>query len=300
MALRPAPTDENAWTYEILARVCDRVGADVSGARLIKFTNNAVFALPNSGLVVRIAGSAVTAGRATKVVGVARWLAEHGMPTVRLATGLPQPLKIEGYAVSLWEMVPETETVPTGHDLGRILLRFHSLPAPAMELPAWETLAVIRSRIAAGETLTEDERAFLVDAVDAVAADVESIDYVLEPGPIHGDPIIGNLIPGPNGAILCDFDGTCIGPREWDLIPAAVGQLRFGYSVDYHGQLAAAYGLDIRTWSGFPVLRRVRELQLVCSALPVLSTKPSIRDRWRHRFETLRAGDAEALWALYR
>lgn len=49
--------DQTAWPDRVLAEVCARVGADASEARLIKFTNNAVFARPSSELVVRIAGS---------------------------------------------------------------------------------------------------------------------------------------------------------------------------------------------------------------------------------------------------
>jgi hypothetical protein len=54
--------------------------------------------------------------------------------------------------------------------------------------------------------------------------------------------------------VICDFDSTSTGPREWDLTPAAVGKLRFNYPVDTDGQLASAYGFDVITWNGFPVL----------------------------------------------
>lgn len=292
--------DKSAWPYRVLAEVCVRVGADDSGARLIKFTNNAVFALPHSGLVVRIAGSPSVGRSATKVVSVARWLATHEMPTVRLATDLPQPLQIDGHAVSLWELVPDTGAEPTGHDLGRILRRFHDLSDAPKDLPAWNTLGLIRSRLDTTDALTRDERRFLEETADAVASDLEGIVYFLEPGPIHGDPFVGNLIPGPDGPILCDFDSTSVGPREWDLTPAAVGRLRFRYPVDYHGQLAESYGIDILKWSGFPVFRRLRELQLVCSVLPVLSTNARVRDQWRHRFDSFRRGDLDAGWTTYR
>lgn len=292
--------DHTAWPYRVLAEVCTRVGADASEARLIKFTNNAVFALPSSELVVRIAGSPAVARSANKVVDVGRWLATHEMPTVRLATNLPQPLDIDGHAVSLWKLVPGAGEQPTGYDLGRILRRFHGLSDAPSDLPAWNTLGAVRSRLEAAEALTRDEHAFLSEAADAVASDLDEIEYFLEPGPIHGDPFVGNLIPGPHGPILCDFDSTSVGPREWDLTPAAVGRLRFRYPTDYHGPLAESYGVDILNWSGFPVFRRLRELQLVCSVLPVLSTSAGIRDQWRHRFDTFRSGDVDARWTTFR
>lgn len=296
---RSAP-DPGSWPYVVLDKVCAQVDANASQARLIKFTNNAVFALPNSHLVVRIAGSAAVGRSAGKVVDVARWLESHEMPTVRLATHLPQPLDVDGHAVSLWELVPDTGRPATGRDIGHTLRRFHSLPDAPDHLPPWNTLGLIRSRLETTDVLTNAEHTFLMDAADAITADLEKVDYVLEPGPIHGDPFVGNLIPGPDGPILCDFDSTCVGPREWDLTPAAVGRLRFRYPVDYHGQLVEAYGVDVLTWAGFPVFRRLRELQLVCSVLPVLATNPGVREQWRHRFDTFRSGDLEARWTTYR
>lgn len=297
----PSITPEpKSWPYEVLAEICSRIGADAAEARLIKFTNNAVFTLPSSQLVVRIAGSPTIARSAVKVVHVANWLATNDMPTVRLATDLPQPVDIAGHRASIWDLVSGGGRQANGYDIGRILRRFHALAEPPPDLPPWNTLGAIRSRVESTEVLTRDERAFLTNTADQVATDLADIDYILEPGPIHGDPFIGNLIPSPNGPMLCDFDSTCIGPREWDLIPAAVGRLRFRYPVDYHGQLAEAYGTDILTWSGFPVLRRLREFQLVCSVLPVLPTNPSLKDQWRHRFDTFRRGDLDARWSTYR
>lgn len=287
------------WPYAVLAEVCELVGADAVTARLIKFTNNAVFALPKASLVVRIAGSSTVAASARKVVDVARWLASHDMPSVRPATDLTQPIDVSGHAVTLWELVPNQGTAPTGTDLGRIARRFHELDQ-APRLPAWSTLDAVQSRLATAEVLTAAEHAFLSETVDEIACELDHLDYILEPGPIHGDIFAGNLIAGPDGPILCDFDSTCIGPREWDLTPAAVGRVRFTYPVDYHGQLAEAYGIDILDWPGFATFRRVRELQLVCSVLPVLATNPSLREQWRHRFDTFRDGDLDARWSTYR
>lgn len=292
--------DPTSWPRAVLDEICAKVDADASGARLLKFTNNAVFALPSSRLVVRIAGSAAVGQSAHKVVEVARWLESHDMPTVRLATDLPQPIQVQGHAVSIWQLVHDTGRSATGRDIGHILRRFHSLPDPPPDLPSWSTLGLIRSRLETTGVLTKNEHAFLSDTADNIAANLEDIDYFLEPGPIHGDPFIGNLIPGRDGPILCDFDSTCIGPREWDLTPAAVGRLRFRYPVDYHGQLAETYGVNILTWPGFSLFRKLRELQLVCSVLPVLSTNPSVREQWRHRFETFRDGDLDARWTTYR
>lgn len=296
---KPELADDVDWPYEVLARTCEHIGADPVGARLIKFTNNAVFALSRDPYVVRIAGSDAIAGRAVKVVAVAEWLAKHGMPTVRLLGDIKQPLEIEGHAVTVWHQVADVGPRPTGHDLGRIARRFHALPDAPDGLPAWDQFGTVRTRLGAQDVLTDGERQYLTDVTDELEADLAGVDFLLEPGPIHGDVFAGNLIAGPDGPVLCDFDSTCTGPREWDLTPAAVGRLCFHYPIDYHGQLAEGYGVDILNWSGFPVFRRIRELQLVTSVLPVLRSSPRIREQWRYRFETFRAGDTDAVWTTY-
>ncbi|MBE1875734.1 phosphotransferase enzyme family protein [Myceligenerans pegani] len=292
----PGDTD---WPYAVLAATCERIGASPEDARLIKFTNNAVFALARDPFVVRIAGSSAIEKRVNKVVSVANWLARHDMPTVRLVEGIEQPMTVDGRLVTVWHKVADVGPQPTGHDLGRIAKRFHALPDAPGSLPKWDQLHSTRTRLATQDVLTGDEHDFLAQTADELEAELAEVDYLLEPGPIHGDVFAGNLIPGPDWPVLCDFDSTCHGPREWDLTPAAVGRLRFHYPVDYHGQLAEAYGLDITTWPGFTVFRRIRELQLVCSVLPVLRSSPRIRDQWRHRFETFRDGDLDAVWTTY-
>jgi hypothetical protein len=285
---------------EVLAEVCAQAGVDPAGAQLVKFTNNAVFRLARAPVVVRIAGSAVVRSRAPKVVAVARWLARHDMPTVRLLPGIDQPVPAGHHMATLWILVPAVGPTPTGVHLAAVLRRFHALPPPDFHLPDWRPVGPIRERISAGQVLSNDERAFLLDVCDEVEGGLARVRYVLPRGPIHGDGFLGNLIPGPTGPMICDFDSTSVGPREWDLTPVAVGRLRFSYAVDTHAELAAAYGFDVLRWSGFPVLRRLRELQLVTSVLPVLSGNPGLRQQWQHRFWSFKDADESARWDPYR
>jgi hypothetical protein len=288
------------WMTTVLAEVCARARLDPAGAELVKFTNNAVFRLVRDPVVVRIAGSSAVRARVPKVVAVARWLAEHDMPSVRLLDGIEQPVRAGGHVATLWQQVPATGPAPTGYDLAVILRRFHELPPPDFELPAWRPVGPIRERIAEARGLADDDLALLMVACDETEAALASLRYVLPPGPIHGDGFLGNLIPGPDGPVICDFDSTSTGPREWDLTPAAVGRLRFNYPVDTHGQLASAYDFDVMTWSGFPVLRRLRELQLVTSVLPVLEGNPGLREQWERRYRSFREEDDRVRWEAYR
>jgi Ser/Thr protein kinase RdoA (MazF antagonist) len=284
----------------VLAAICAAAGLDPSNAELIKFTNNAVFRLPKVPAVVRIAGSSAVRDRIDTVVQVAAWLAEQDIQAVRLWPHVSQPVTAASYPATIWQYVPPSGPQPTGDDLAALLLQFHKLPRPPLPMPRWSPFTEIRQRLAEPEGLHPDDQAFLLRRCDELETELASVQYVLPPGIIHGDPFLGNLIPGPNGPVLCDFDSTCIGPREWDLTPIAVGKLRFNYPHDDHSLVAERYGFDVTTWDGFSVLRRIRELKLVTSVVPVLRSNPDIRDQWQYRLTTFKQGDATAKWDTYR
>jgi hypothetical protein len=284
----------------VLAAVCEHAGLDPTGAELIKFTNNAVFRLRRHPAVVRIAGSATMRGRVDKVVTVARWLAQQDLPAVRLLPGVEQPVRVNGAVATVWRAVPSVGPVPSGADLGRILRRLHSAGHVPSELPAWRPVDSIRSRIAEAEGLDPDDHDFLITTCDEMEPAVDGLRYVLPTGFIHGDATVANLISGPDGPVICDFDSAAVGPREWDLTPVAAGHLRFANRVDNQTPLAATYGFDVTTWAGFPVLRRLRELQLVTSVVPVLRSNPGLYEQWQHRLRTFRKGDDRERWELYK
>jgi hypothetical protein len=311
---------------------------DPTGHTVLKFTNNAVLRLPRAGVVVRIAGSAAVGDRAQRVVRVARLLERHGVPAVRLAQTDDQPLLVRGHEVTVWHDVrPVREPVP--EDLAALLQAVHAVPmaAPAapmvparrgrsrrpsvpgqntgpipvqaaqasearVSLVRWGPVAGIRRRIASAGQVPRADLAFLQAETDAVAEELvalNELEPLLPAGLIHGDSFLGNIIVGEDGPVLCDFDSTCWGPREWDLTPIAVGALRFDYGGDPAARFAAAYEHDVRSWPGFPALRRLRELQLVTSVLPVLAANPGLQPQWRFRVDSLRRGDASARWSTY-
>lgn len=286
--------------HDVLTAICADAGLDPSGAELIKFTNNAVFRLRASSAVVRIAGSTAVRNRIGTVVSVARWLAEQDVPAVRLWPGINQPVEARGHLATIWRLVPATGPRPTGADLARILRSFHALAEPPFAMREWSALREARQRLAEPEGLDPADQALLLESCDTLEAELSGVRSVLGYGVIHGDPFMGNLIAGPEGPVLCDFDSTSTGPREWDLTPVAVGKLRFSYSHDDHSLLARGYGFDVTTWDGFHVLRRIRELQLVTSVVPILRSNPSIITQWRFRLATFKNGDTEAKWETYR
>jgi hypothetical protein len=281
----------------VLTGIGEVCGLDVGDARLIKFTNSAVFDLPRADVVVKIAGSQLVTERIPKVVRVARWLEAHDIPAVRLLRSVDQPVHVHGHAATLWRRLPGDGPEPTGRDLADLIRRFHRLPV-LEGLPDWDPTNGIRRRLAEADGLGVEELAFLANRCGEIEGRLARLAPVLAPGPIHGDAFLGNLIPSARGPVLCDFDSTSIGPREWDLTPVAVGSLRFDYEVDPHRSFAADYGFDVTTWGGFPVLRQLRELQLVTSVLPILRSNPTVREQFEHRLASLKAGDATR-WQPY-
>ncbi|MGX7823709.1 phosphotransferase enzyme family protein [Actinokineospora sp. 24-640] len=281
-----------------LAEVCRAVDLDPAGARLLRFTNNAVFLLAGAPVVVRIVGSVALRHRVRKVVELARWFTEHDVPAVRLLDGVEQPVAVGQYTATLWQEVPPCDEVCGPADLARLLRAVHALPPPP-GLPEWDPLDDVRRRIGEADGVDDGELAFLRERCAEVADALTRVEYALPTGLVHGDAHLGNLIPTPLGPVLCDFDSGCVGPPEWDLTPLAVGVRRFGEPVRRYEELAESYGFDVMAWPGFAVLREVRELKLTTSVLPIMASSPEVRPELLRRLRDFRLGDTSATWSRY-
>ena len=298
--LAPSGRFTPAKLARVLTEVCAAAGLDPAGATLLRFSTNAVYRLASAPVVVRISASWSLRHRVPKVVAVGNWLASQEFPSVRLFAGIAQPVVVGDYLATIWDEVPTTAHRPNTRDLATLLRRLHELPKPAFGLPAWAPLDDVDRRIADAEELAEDDRAFLAQWRATLAEQLATLEYPLAPSVVHGDAHLGNLIPGPDGPVLCDFDSTSWGPPEWDLTPVLVAQRRFGGSARESRALLRTYGFDVTQWSGFEVLRQVRELKLVTSVLPILRSNPGLAPELHRRLASVRSGDAGDRWARYR
>ncbi|MGH4018653.1 MAG: phosphotransferase enzyme family protein [Pseudonocardiaceae bacterium] len=283
-----------------LAAICRECGLDPDGARLIRHVNNAVFHLATDPVVVRLVTLPSYVPRAELAVMAATWFARHGVPAIRLVGGIDQPVRVGGYVATVWEAVPPVGPPPGGVDLARMLRMLHGLPVPEGSLPSWDPLADFINRLADATELATEDRGFLQRRCDELAAALTELHFPLPRAVLHGDAHLGNVIPGPDGPLLCDFDSCCIGPPEWDLTPMAVSAVRFGRPAQHQADLAAGYGFDVTAWDGFEVLRGIRDLKLAQGVFPAPGRGPRVAAEFRVRMASLRAGRVDDRWSLLR
>jgi aminoglycoside phosphotransferase (APT) family kinase protein len=238
--------------------------------------------------------------RVHKVVRLGHWFEAVDAPTIRLAPGVDQPVSVGRLLASVWRYVPETTPEPTVGDLGRVLWALHALAVPDdLALPAWDPVDDARRRLTDAEALDDADRATLEAWCDDLAPQVADLNARAGDRLVHGDAHVGNLLRTPGGGVvIADFDATCRGPWQVDLVPVAVGEQRFGRA-GAHAALVAAYGHDVTTDPDWPLLRRARELKMVAAAVPLLASTPGVAAEFRTRLDSIRRGDDNTRWTPY-
>lgn len=288
--------DRAAELRAVISNACAEVGFVSDGAELIKYTVNAVFRLQHTPVVVRVGTGTVGRLRGHRLVSVARLLADQGAPTAPLAR-VPQPIAVGEHTVTFWRELGERSWAP--EDLAIPLKQLHSA-VPSDGLPGWDPFGHAFARLdEADDALCRGDRQWLRDQWAAAEEEYCRWQSEIPLGVIHGDPHAGNLLADEAGRIvMCDLDETGVGPLAWDLVPQAVGAIRFARA-DYYRRFVAAYGTDVTTEPYWSVLRRIRELIMVTSVLTDLGKRPEVAAEHAHRIASLRAGDANAIWHRY-
>lgn len=278
-----------------LAATCSLDDTDV---RLLRLTNNAVFALPQAALIIRIARSHQAAARVAKGVELARWFDRINAPTIRLAGPDQQPVLVHGLHATVWRYLPPAEPPLTPHDLGLVLRQFHQLGLPPFDLPNWNPVGDARRRLDDAEALGDSDRRTLTEWCDELEPRVARLRERQADTLVHGDAHVGNLLRDHGSPVLCDFDPICAGPWQADLVAVAVGEDRFGRP-GAHRALADSYGYDVRQDPDWPLLREARELKMIAAAVPLLASAAGIAHEFRVRLDSITTGRTTARWTPF-
>lgn len=294
-------TDLHERAHALLGQMCDLVGLDTTGAKLLRLRSNAVFKL-RAPIIVRIATAPTAAERLPAVLTVTRWLADRGFPTVQPADEIAgQPVSIDGVTATFWRYVPTTGPSCSTADLGLLLRDLHNNPTPPFALrPLTDPLASIRSTVQHHPgVLTPDDRSWLTTRIAQLTDAWNALPFTSPPALIHGDAWIDNLLRHRDGhVILGDWDSVSIGPREWDLIHSHHGERRFGLSQADVDDFAASYGHDLREWDGYETLMQIRDLYAIGIHIRNAPGDPFSRQELDHRLTSLKTNATTTRWHM--
>ncbi|MCZ4083284.1 aminoglycoside phosphotransferase family protein [Streptomyces antarcticus] len=295
-----APADSVNVSRHVLIDACRTLGLDSGGAEPIRIAENAIWRLPGK-VVARISRPGGTPA-ASREIAVANWLADNGIPAVRPAPGITEPITIDGRAVTIWEELPPHRDGNV-NEVAHLLKALHALPEPDFDLEPLEPFRKIRTRLDQAKAIKETDLEWLYRYTDSLE---EAWLGLLEtPGlsrcVLHGDAWVGNVASADDGtAYLLDLDGFTVGPREWDLTSTAVkltstsGISRYDYE-----DFCTIYGADVTTSDGYEVLRDIRELRMTAYAARITTEHPDhphARDETQYRIECLMGGQGQRPW----
>jgi thiamine kinase-like enzyme len=284
----------------LLDAACRAAGLQAAGARLVRLGSNAVYALPDHQVIVRVTADPGARAEMERVVAVAAWLAEEDFPANRLVPGITQPVIVDGRAVTFWESVQDEEEYATLPELADLLKRLHWLEEPeSLGLPYFDPLVKTRASLARlGAGVKAEDAAYLTERAARLEKDYERLDFVLPFGLVHGDASIGNILRDRAGhAVLIDLDGVALAPREWDLIQTALFYERFGWHTrTEYESFVHHYGFDVMNWPGYQVLADLRELMMTLWLGGVAAAEPKAAKEFARRVETIRTGRDRRDW----
>jgi hypothetical protein len=282
--------------HDLLTAAGSSAGVDTANATLIRDGSQVLYRLRGA-IVARIGRRGRTETARHEVV-VSRWLAENGVPGVRLVAGVPQPTIVGDRAVTWWHLIPDHRAATTA-ELGAVLRVLHGLPIPEhLQLPEVDPLEGLAGSIDGAVSLFPDDHAWLVEHLEISRSRLAALPAGLPRCVIHGDAWQGNIaVPATGTPVLLDLESTGIGRPEWDLISLAADLVDFARITveDYEVFVQAYGGMDVIGWPGFRTLADVRELRWTCFSVTKALTDATVRREAEHRIACLR-GKIERPW----
>ncbi|WP_225991233.1 phosphotransferase family protein [Actinomadura montaniterrae] len=295
-------TDEDVFTPEntamTLTRACQAVGLPPEGAHLMRLGSNAVYRV-NGSVIARISHRGTDTQESERAIAVARWLESADYPAVR-AIDVKQPVIVDGRPVTFWLAVTDgPDDWATTDEIAGVIRKLHSLDAPPdLNLPPLEPFAKASERIKRSAALKSESREFLLQRLGELKDEWLKLNFELPTGVIHGDASVGNVLRDRNGIpTLMDLDSFATGPREWDLVLTALYYQHFGWHTrSEYEAFANTYGFDVMTWSGYPVMRDIREFLMVTWLAQKADENEETATEAAKRIETLRTGGSRRDW----
>ncbi|MFD6158061.1 phosphotransferase enzyme family protein [Nocardia sp. NPDC060256] len=281
-----------------LESACTTNGLKQSEAELIRLGENAIFILPQEGVVARIARTVANRDRVERELAVARWLDQNDYPAVRVAEHLTQPIEADQRLVTFWHEV-DIVGEATLDDLAVLLRDFHALPAPEFTLPQFNPFSAVPTRLADPGNADPDAVAYLTDLYEELRTKYATLTFDAPLGVIHGDAHRGNVMVSAAGPLLSDFEVVAWGPREWDLTTTAMALQRFDLPQQEYESYVRIYGRDVTQWSGFPIMSGVRELTMTTWLMQLVDHSADRAREFAHRIDSLRAGDRQRRWHAF-
>jgi aminoglycoside phosphotransferase (APT) family kinase protein len=285
---------------QALKVACTTVGLDPAGAELVRIGSNAVFRLREP-VIVRITRDGDSIANVRRQVEVARWLETCHYPATR-ALPVQQPIETAGRVATFWESVSEEELYAPIDRVAEVIRLLHELDAPAsLVLPEVQPFAKLEGQLTNLDNVDSDSADFLRERTGELCARYGELDFVLQPGVIHGDANVGNVILDRHGEpVLIDLDSFCAGPREWDLVQTALFYDRFGWHTaeEYH-TFAKVYGFDIMAWPGYEVLADYREVAMTLWLSGKAAADRRAASEVRKRVKSIKTGGNRRDWAPF-
>lgn len=271
-------------------------GIDASGIEPLWEHASSLFLLPAAQIVGRISRDADDQHRAHTSLTLTRWLIDQDFPATAPAD-VNQPVSIGHATVTFWRYYPQNgRERPPAAALGAMLRQLHHLPPPPVELPPYRPLQTLGDTLEHTTTIPDSDRHWLASRRAELLDVYQSLSFPLGTGFIHGDAYPGNTLWDGDRPLLGDWDEAGTGPRELDLVNTHQGA-RFGRTHLERQQFTDAYGYDVTTWSGFPMLREMRDLHTLASYIRLADTGDEhAQAQLTFRLGTLKAADDQATW----
>ncbi len=285
-------------SLELLEAACRAADLDPSGARLLRHHTNAVYRLAHHPVVVKITRPGSGQHRSAQTVAIAEALAHTSVPTVRLWPGLNQPIIVADSHATFWSAI-DVAREPTAADLAEPLRRLHCLDPQALSaVSKLDPFGAIANSLTRRTVLNPHDLGFLRAYSEQLADDYATLDFERPSSLIHGDAHHSNMLVGPDGPVLADWESAHLGPPEWDLATVAVHCRRFDHPPDEYKEFAKIYGRDICDWPGYQTLAAVRELRMITTNAWKSAPGTPAAAEVILRVAALRRGDLERRWQL--